>query len=72
MSKAMHELSLIELHIAMEEAINNNMDQRIINLIALELTYRYYVPFGKKTFEEMLVEKGYRIIEEEKDKNATL
>lgn len=66
MGKAMHDMSLLELHIAMEEAINNNADQIIINLIALELTYRYYVPFEGKTFEEMLVGYGYRKIEKNK------
>lgn len=42
--------------------------QEIKNLLALELTYRMYVPFEDKTFEEMLVENGYKIIEKTPDK----
>ena len=67
MDKAMHEMSLIELHIVMAEAMNRNADQSIINMIAKELAYRDYVPFGEKTFEEILVEKGYRVIEKGKN-----
>lgn len=64
MRKPIYEMSLIELMIAMQEA----EDQRLINRIALEITYRQYVPFtGDKTFEEMLVENGYRIIEKGKN-----
>lgn len=62
--KAMHEMSLIELMIAMEETT----DQRLLNRIILEITYRQYIPFQDKTFEEMLVENGYRIIEKGKRK----
>lgn len=61
--KAMHEMSLIELMMAMEETT----DQRLLNRIILEITYRQYIPFQDKTFEEMLVENGYRVIEKEKD-----
>lgn len=61
--KAMHEMSLIELMMAMQETT----DQRLLNRIILEITYRQYIPFQDKTFEEMLVENGYRVIEKEKD-----
>ena len=61
--KALYEMSLIELMMAMEETT----DQRLLNRIILEITYRQYIPFQDKTFEEMLVENGYRIIEKDKD-----
>ena len=61
--KALYEMSLIELMMAMEETT----DQRLLNRIILEITYRQYIPFKDKTFEEMLVENGYRIIEKDKD-----
>lgn len=63
--KAMHEMSLIELMMAMEETT----DQRLLNRIIVEITYRQYIPFQDKTFEEMLVENGYRIIEKGKENN---
>ena len=61
--KALYEMSLIELMMVMEETT----DQRLLNRIIMEITYRQYVPFQDKTFEEMLVENGYRVIEKEKD-----
>ena len=61
--KALYEMSLIELMMAMEETT----DQRLLNRIILEITYRQYIPFQDKTFEELLVENGYRVIEKEKD-----
>lgn len=54
--------SLIELIKMLEKEQN----QENINLIALEITYRIYVPFKDKTFEELLVENGYKIIDKEK------
>ena len=63
--KEIWEMTLIELTDAMSKA----EDQRLINRLALEITYRLYVPFANKTFEELLVENGYRIIEEEKNKS---
>ena len=63
MQKRIHEMSLIELILAMSET----NDPVIMNRLILEKTYRQYVPFQDKTFEELLVENGYRIIE--KDKN---
>lgn len=63
--KSMHEMSLIELMMAMQETT----DQRLLNRIILEITYRQYIPFQDKTFEEMLVENGYRIIEKGKENN---
>lgn len=63
MGKKIYEMSLIDLIMAMQEADS----QQLINSLALELTYRQYVPFKDKTFEEMLVENGYRVIEKGKD-----
>ena len=63
MGKAIYEMTLIELILAMQET----EDQELINRLALEITYRSYVPFKGETFEEMLVENGYRVIEKEKD-----
>ena len=63
--KALYEMSLIELMMAMEET----KDQRLLNRIILEITYRQYIPFQDKTFEEMLVENGYRVIEKGKENN---
>lgn len=64
MSKPIYEMSLLELVMCMQEAT----DQRLKNRLIMELTYRQYVPFKDKTFEEMLVENGYKVIEEEKNK----
>lgn len=63
--KALYEMSLIELMMAMEET----KDQRLLNRIIMEITYRQYIPFKDKTFEEMLVENGYRVIEKGKENN---
>ena len=65
MNKPVYEMSLLELVMAMNEA----EDQKFINRLALEMTYRMYIPFEGDTFEELLVKNGYRIIEEEKGKN---
>ena len=65
MEKPIYEMSLLELVMSMNEA----QDQILINRLALEMTYRLYVPFKDKTFEELLVENGYRVIE--KGKNDT-
>lgn len=62
--KALYEMSLIELIMLLEET----KDQRLLNRIILEITYRQYIPFKDKTFEEMLVENGYRVIEKGKQK----
>ena len=61
--KALHEMSLIELIMLAQET----KDQKLLNRIIMEITYRQYIPFKDKTFEEMLVENGYRVIEKEKD-----
>lgn len=58
MEKAIHELSLIELILAMHDNIN---DPELMNRLILEKTYRQYIPFQDKTFEELLVENGYNI-----------
>ena len=60
-----YEMSLIDLIDAMQRA----EDQELINRLALEITYRSYVPFKEKTFEELLVENGYRILDKEKGNN---
>ena len=66
--KAIYEMSLIELVMLSQETT----DQELLNKIIMEITYRQYVPFNDKTFEEMLVENGYRITEKDKNKNTTL
>lgn len=66
--KRIYEMSLIELVMAMQETDSQEMRNQII----MELTYRQYVPFKDKTFEELLVENGYRVIDKDKGKNATL
>ena len=63
MQKPIYEMSLLELVMAMQNADSQELKNRLI----MEITYRQYVPFQDKTFEEMLVENGYRIIEREKD-----
>ena len=60
--KAIYEMSLIELVMLTQEAT----DQELLNKIIMEITYRQYVPFQDKTFEEMLVENGYRVIDDKK------
>lgn len=62
MGKAIYEMSLIDLVMAIQEAES----QEMINRLALELTYRQYVPFETDTFEELLVKNGYRVIEKDK------
>ena len=57
MEKAIHELSLIELILAMHDT----NDPELMNRLILEKTYRQYIPFQDKTFEELLVENGYNI-----------
>lgn len=55
--KPIHEMSLIELILAMTET----NDTELMNRLILEKTYRQYIPFQNKTFEELLVENGYNI-----------
>lgn len=45
------------------DAISQSETQEEINRFVLELTYRMYVPFKGKTFEELLIENGYKVIE---------
>lgn len=61
--KRIHEMSLIELILTMSET----KDPELMNRLILEKTYRQYIPFQDKTFEELLVENGYRVIEKGKD-----
>ena len=63
--KAIYEMSLIELVMLSQETTN----QELLNKIIMEITYRQYVPFKDKTFEEILVENGYRIIDKPKGNN---
>ena len=65
MQKRIHEMSLIELILAMTET----QDPELMNKLILEKTYRQYIPFQDKTFEELLVENGYRIIDKSKGNN---
>jgi len=55
--KPIHEMSLIELMMEMME----EHDPETTNRLILEKTYRQYIPFQDKTFEELLVENGYNI-----------
>ena len=63
--KALYEMSLIELIMLAQETT----DQRLLNRIIMEITYRQYIPFQDKAFEEMLVENGYRVIDKVKGKD---
>ena len=63
-NKKIYEMSLIELVLLMQET----EDQELKNRIIMEITYRQYIPFKDKTFEEMLVENGYRVIDKDKTK----
>lgn len=45
------------------DAIAQAETQEQVNRFVLELTYRMYVPFKGKTFEELLIENGYKVIE---------
>ena len=66
MEKAIYEMSLIDLVMLMQETDSQELKNRII----MEITYRQYVPFKSKSFEELLVENGYRVLD--KDKTKTL
>ena len=68
MGKPIYEMTSIELIMLLQEVESQELRNRII----LELTYRMYVPFKDKTFEEMLIENGYKVIEKDKNKNTTL
>jgi len=68
MGKPIYEMTSIELIMLLQEVES----QELRNKIILEMTYRMYVPFKDKTFEEMLVDNGYRVIDKDKDKNTTL
>ena len=38
----------------------HNQDQELINMLALEIAYRVYIPFNnEKTYEELLLDLGY-------------
>lgn len=64
MEKPIYEMSLIQLVMLMQET----EDQELRNKVIMEITYRQYVPFKDKTFEELLVENGYRVIDKDKTK----
>lgn len=65
MGKPIYEMTSIDLILLLQETESQELRNRII----LELTYRMYVPFQSKTFEELLVQNGYRIIEKGKENN---
>jgi hypothetical protein len=48
------------------EAMYKTEDQVILNIIAMELTYRMYVPFSNTSFEELLLKNGYVPIEKKR------
>lgn len=58
-------MTMVELINSINEAEN----QEIKNLLIMEFTFRMYIPFQDKTFEEMLVANGYKIIEKPKRKD---
>lgn len=62
MGKPIYEMSLIDLVMLMQETDNQELKNRII----MKITYRQYVPFKDKTFEEMLVENGHKVIDKDK------
>ena len=64
--KNIREVSLVGL---IELMVANKENQEIVNEIAKEITYRMYIPFKDKTFEELLVENGYREIDNKKGKD---
>ena len=64
MEKQIYEMSLLQLIMVLQET----EDQELKNRIIMEITYRQYIPFKDKTFEEMLVENGYRVIDKDKIK----
>lgn len=63
-NKKIYEMSLIQLIMALQET----NDQELKNRIIMEITYRQYIPFQDKTFEELLVENGYKVIDKDKTK----
>lgn len=50
------------------ESMYMTEDQRILNIIAYEMTCRMYVPFGETSFEELLLKNGYVPLKDEKEK----
>ena len=64
--KNIRDMSLVDL---IDLMVENKDNQEVKNRIILEITYRLYVPFKDKTFEELLVENGYREIENRKGKD---
>jgi hypothetical protein len=50
--------------------ISKTEDQELKNILILEFTYRIYVPFKDKTFEELLIQNGYKVKEKENDSNS--
>lgn len=65
--ESLKKVSLIGLANLMEIA-NEENNQEMINLLALEVADRLYVPNPNKTREEFLVEFGYKEIKKEKPK----
>ena len=65
--KPLDRMTLIELTQYLQNAAPES-EQLSINLVARELTERFYIPYGEKSFEEVLESFGYRVIEKEKVK----
>lgn len=61
-------MSLLDLVMAAQETT----DKEMLNEIIKEITYRQYVPFEGKTFEEMLVENGYKVKERHEKKRKEI
>lgn len=53
------EFSLLTLSEMLKTAENNN-DQYMINSISFEIVTRIYIPFGEKSFDDLLLEYGYK------------
>ena len=65
--ESLKKVSLIGLANLMEIA-NEENNQEMINILALEAADRLYVPNPNKTKEEFLAEFGYKEIEKPKEK----
>ena len=53
------EFSLLTLSEMLETAEIDN-DQYMINAISFEIVTRIYVPFSEKSFDDLLLEYGYK------------
>jgi len=54
------------------QRLSDTTDQRKRNILIYEIVHRLYVPFkSKQTFEEMLIQYGYKKLENNKVKKLT-